>query len=188
MIGRLLIISLSLLATDMSRAEDPRATQLTYDPWTKLCFPRADGNSDCFISAAARGACRPSGGGISVWIRDNKQLHLVTSFATRRPIDGGIGVRIDQDAPIEIPHADCFGLGCRGTLPIDGALVERLKQSRTIAIEAGDTTHQKLSLSFSLTGFATAYDGPAGSPPKAREDGTGDKKPEQQAEALECRD
>ncbi|MBR0794788.1 invasion associated locus B family protein [Bradyrhizobium jicamae] len=190
MIRRLLIISLSLLAADAAavRAEDARAAQLTYDPWTKLCFPRTDGNSDCFVSAAARGACHRSGGGVSVWIRDERQLHLVTNFATRRPLDGGISVRIDQDAPIEIAHADCFGLGCRGTLPIDEAFIERLKQSRTIAIEATDTVHQKLSLSFPLAGFATAYDGPPGSPPRAREDIAGEKPAEQQAKAPECRD
>jgi hypothetical protein len=71
--------------------------------------------------------------------------------------------------------------------------VERLKRSRTIAIEATDAAHQKLSLSFSLADFAQAYDGPESPPPKVREEiVTGEKmkklmkQPEDQKKASEC--
>jgi hypothetical protein len=37
-------------------ASDRRATQLTYQPWAKICVNRPDGNSDCFTSSAAKGA------------------------------------------------------------------------------------------------------------------------------------
>jgi invasion protein IalB len=170
---------LSLLATYLVvggstvKADDPRAMQLTYGPWTKLCFKRADGNSDCFISA----------------------LSLLVNFGTKRTLEGGISVQTDQDAPIPISHPECFGLGCRGKLDIDGEFIERLKRSRTIAIEATDAAHQKLSLSFSLTDFATAYDGPESAPPKAREEiVTSDKmnqlmkQPEDQKKASECKE
>jgi len=168
----LLSLAAAYLATDVSavKADDPRATQLTYAQWTKLCFKRADGNSDCFISAAARGACTPSGGGISISIRDQKTLSLLANFGTRRTLEGRISVQIDQDAPILIPHPECFGLGCRGKLDISSEFIERLKRSQTIAIEATDAAHQNLSLSFSTADFAQAYDGPAGDPPKVREE------------------
>jgi invasion protein IalB len=174
----LLSLAAAYLATDVSavKADDPRATQLTYAPWTKLCFKRADGNSDCFISAAARGACTPSGGGVSISIRDQKTLSLLANFGTRRTLEGGISVRIDQDTPIPIPHPECFGLGCRGKLDINSEFIARLKRSQTIAIEATDASHQKLSLSFSTADFAQAYDGPAGDPSKVRDETvTGDK-------------
>jgi invasion protein IalB len=167
---------LSLLATYLVlggsavKADDPRAMQLTYGPWTKLCFKRADGNSDCFISAAARGTCTPSGGGVSISIRDKKLLSLLVNFGTRRALESGISVQIDQDAPIPIPHPECFGLGCRGKLDITSEFIDRLKRSRAIAIEATDAAHQKLSLSFSLADFAQAYDGPESPPPKVREE------------------
>ncbi len=169
------------------KADDPRAV-LSYGPWTKLCFKRADSNSDCFISAAARGACTPSGGGVSISIRDEKTLSLLASFGTRRTLQGGISIQIDQDAPIVISHPECFGLGCRGKIDITNEFIERLKRSRTIAIEATDTVHQKLSLSFSLAGFAATYDGPAGDPPKVRDEtipGNGIKQPEQQ-KPVQC--
>jgi hypothetical protein len=107
-------VLLSLLATYLVlgdsavKADDPRAMQLTYGPWTKLCFKRADGNSDCFISAAARGACTPSGGGVSISIRDKKLLSLLVNFGTTRTLEGGISVQIDQDVPIPISHPRMF--------------------------------------------------------------------------------
>ena len=153
-----------------AEANDPRSTQLTYAPWAKLCFMRADGNSDCFISAAARGACHPSGGGVSIAIRDEKTLNLLVNFATRTTLGGGISIQIDRDIPILIPHADCFGLGCRGQLKIDSTIIERLKRGQTITVEATNTAHQKLGLSFSLADFAAAYDGPAADPPKLHEE------------------
>lgn len=169
------------------KASDPRAAQLTYEPWKKLCFPRADGNSDCFISAAARGACRPSGGGLSISIRDKTILSLLANFATTRPLEGGISVQIDQSAPIEISHPDCFGLGCRGKLDINSELIERLKRSRRITVEATDKAHQKLGLSFSLADFAQVYDGPASDPPKVREESQ-EQQPETARPPPQCED
>jgi invasion protein IalB len=145
-----------VLGVGAVKASDPRALQLTYEPWTKMCFSRADGNSDCFISAGARGAYHPSGGGLSVSIRDGKTLSLLANFGTKRALEGGISVQIDQGTPIVISHPDCFGLGCRGKLDIDGAFIERLKGSQKVTLEAMDATDQKLSLSFSLAGFARA--------------------------------
>jgi len=188
-----LIAAYPVFGGNAAKADDPRAMQLTYGPWAKLCFKRADGNSDCFISAAARGACTPSGGGVSISIRDQKTLSLLANFGTRRDLEGGISVQIDQDTPILISHPECFGLGCRGKIDIDRDFIERLKRSRTIAIEATDAAHQNLSLSFSLADFAAAYDGPAGDPPKVRDETvTNDKmkqlakQSEQQKQAFEC--
>jgi invasion protein IalB len=149
-------------------ASDPRALRLTYGPWTKLCFKRADGNSDCFVSASAVGACHPAGGGLSISIRDEKILSLLANFGTKRVLESGISLQIDQETPISIVHPDCFGLGCRGKLDIDSQFIERLKRSRTVTIEAMDAAHQKLSFSFSLADFAKVYDGPAGDPPPVR--------------------
>jgi invasion protein IalB len=165
----LLVVAYPVFDKSAAEASDPRAQQLTYEPWTKMCFRRADGNSDCFISAAARGACYPSGGGVSVSIRDEKILNLLVNFATKRALEGGINVQIDQDNPILIPHPECFGLGCRGQLKIDREFIERLKRSQRITIDATDAAGQRIGFSFSLTNFSEAYDGP-GTEPKVREE------------------
>ena len=185
----LLVAAYPVFDKSSAEANDPRAQQLTYEPWTKMCFRRADGNSDCFISIAARGACYPSGGGISVSIRDEKILNLLVNFATKRALEGGINVQIDQDSPISIPNPRCFGLGCRGQLRIDRELIERLKRSHGITIEATDAANQRISFSFSLEGFAKAYDGPATEPKMREEIVSSEKMKElmQQAEEQKAR-
>src|SRR5258708_5859598 len=127
----------------------------------------------------------------TVSFRRRREAHArLPVAASRSPF--GISVQIDQDAPIVIPHPECFGLGCRGKLDINREFIERLRRSRTIAIEATDTAHQKLSLSFSLADFATAYDGPAGDPPKVRDETvTSDKmkqltKQSEQQKPVQC--
>jgi invasion protein IalB len=150
-------------------ASDPRAQQLTYQPWAKICVDRPDGNSDCFTSSGAKGACQPSGGGIAVWIRDGKQRSLSINLVTRRVLDGTLAVRIDQGPAIAVPDPNCGELGCRGKLDIDTGFIEGLKHARTVSLEAITRDRQPLSLPFPLEGFAEAFDGPAGGPPKAPE-------------------
>ena len=157
------------LGAGAEAASDPRATQLSYQSWAKICVNRPDGNSDCFTSSGAKGACQPSGGGIAVWIRDGKQRSLSINLVTRRLLDGTLAVRIDQGAPIPIPDPNCAELGCRGKLDIDTDFIERLKHSRAISIEAMTRDRQAISLAFPLAGFADTFDGPAGGPPKVAE-------------------
>jgi invasion protein IalB len=150
-------------------ANDPRALQFTYQPWVKICVNRSDGNSDCFISSGAKGACQPSGGGIAVTIRDGKQRSLAVNLVTKRMLDGTLAVRIDQDTAIAVPDPNCGELGCRGKLDVDSTFIEGLKHSRTIGVEAMTRDHQGISLAFPLAGFTEAFDGPAGGPPKVVE-------------------
>ena len=150
-------------------ANDPKAQQLTYQPWAKICVNRPDGNSDCFTSSGAKGACQPSGGGIAVWIRDGKQRSLSINLVTKRMLDGTLAVRIDQGAPLPIPDPNCAELGCKGKLDIDSTFIEGLKHSRSISVEATTQDRQSVSLAFPLAGFTEAFDGPAGGPPKVAE-------------------
>ncbi len=171
---RLLILSamIASVAWDAGTAEaanDARAQQLTYQPWARICVNRPDGNSDCFTSSGAKGACQPSGGGIAVWIRDGKQRSLSINLVTKRMLDGTLGVRVDLGVLIPVTDPVCQELGCRGKLDIDTAFIESLKYSRTISVEAMTRDHQAISLAFPLAGFAEAFDGPAGGPPKVAE-------------------
>ena len=156
-------------ASAAEAANDPKARQLTYQPWAKICVERPDGNSDCFTSSGAKGVCQPSGGGIAVWIRDGKQRSLSINLVTKRMLDGTLSVRIDQGAPIPVPDPNCGELGCRGKLEIDTGFIEGLTHARTISVEAMTRDHQTVSLPFPLAGFTEAFDGPAGGPPKAPE-------------------
>jgi invasion protein IalB len=172
---RLLALSVVIAASVAWRAgaaeaaSDPRALQLTYQPWAKICVNRPDGNSDCFTSSGAKDACQPSGGGIAVWIRDGKQRSLSVNLVTKRRLDGTLAVRIDQGLPITVPDPNCGVLGCRGKLDIDTDFIESLKHARAISVEAITRDHQNISLVFPLSGFAEAFDGPGGGPPKVAE-------------------
>ena len=153
--------SISLLAlapvSGSRAADDPRAQQLTFEPWSKLCT----GPNRCFVGLRAKGACVPSGGAVWVHILNGKATNLAVNFGNRRKIEADISVQVDQDEPVHVPVAACYPVGCRGKIDVDDDFVERLRRSGTITIEATTTDHERLMLSFSLADFAQAYDGPA---------------------------
>jgi invasion protein IalB len=170
-------------------ANDPRAAQLTYEPWIKFCFD----DSNCLIASGARGACFPSGGGISIIVTNQENKSLSAHFATRRALEGAISVQIDQGDPILIPHPECTGPVCAGKVQIDSDVIERLRRAQMITIEATDAAHQKIGLSFSLTDFAKAYDGPEAPFPKVIEETQENLKKElasreEEQKKLECQD
>jgi invasion protein IalB len=154
----------AFVARAVEAAGDPRATQLTYEPWNKICLKGADGKANCWVSAGARGACYPSGGGISVTVLDDKSASLFATLGTKQVLEGAISVQIDQGDPILIPHPECTGVFCGGKFDIDASFIERLKSGRTITLEATNSAHQKISLSLSLADFAEVYDGPGKEP------------------------
>jgi invasion protein IalB len=182
--GRVLAL-FSLIATFLVfsgpavEASDPRAAQLTYGPWTKSCINK----SICFVGTDARGACYPSGGSVLVAMPDGKSMSLSANLGMRA-LEGGISVQIDQGDPIAIPHLECYANGCGGKVEIDSAIIERLRRSQTVTIEATTAAHQKISLSLSLAGFAKAYDGP-GTEPKAYEETLTSEKMKELAQRAE---
>ena len=165
----------------ISQAADPRAAELTYEPWTKTCLTQAS----CFVSAGARGQCAPSGGTISVSPQNSKRALITVNVGTRTMLEGTISLRIDQDEPIQIANPHCYTLGCGGTLQANGELIDRLKHAQTVTMEAKNLTGQKISLSFPLTHFAQTFDGP-GSEPKGNEKGN-DKATDQGAKESQRR-
>jgi invasion protein IalB len=158
-----LIATYAVVGTGVVEADDPRAMQLTYESWSKVCL------GNCFVGAGARGACVPSGGGVVIVVPDGKSASLSVNFGTKRKLDSAMSVQIDQGASIPLPNPACDRFGCRAKFEIDGGFIERLKRAQTITITATDAAHQKTSLAFPLADFARAYDGP-GTEPKAREE------------------
>jgi invasion protein IalB len=158
------LVLLTLIATNFAipgsteAAYDPRAAQLAYKPWIKFCF-----GATCLMAAEARGACNPSGGDLVIAVEE-KYPTLSVDLWTKRGLEGAIRVQVDQGDPTLIPHPECSGLICKGKVPIDRSLIERLKQSNTITVEAVDTSQQEISLAFPLADFAKAYDGPSSEP------------------------
>lgn len=184
------LIALHLACPNGSKAaDDPRALQLTFEPWSKFCI----GHSDCFVGADARGACAPSGGAVVVHTANGKAASLAVNFGTRHALEGDIGVHVDQGQPILIPRRECYPVGCRGEFDIDDDFVERLKRSNAITIEATTTAHRRLTLSFPLADFARAFDGPGTDPKVFEEIGMSEEMKErfkraEQEKPPECHD
>jgi invasion protein IalB len=162
-IALIALLSFSCL-TGSRAADDPRASQLTFQPWSKTCL----GRSDCFVGSDVRGACVPSGGGVVIHTVNGRAKGLSAFVGTKLTLDGNIRVQIDQDQPVFVPAPNCYASGCNGNLEIGDEFVERMKRSSDIAIEATTTAHRKITLSFSLAGFAESFDGP-GTEPKVIE-------------------
>lgn len=181
-------LAVQLALAGVSEAADPRATQLTYEPWTKTCLTQAS----CFVATGARGQCAPSGGHISISPQNSKRALLTANVGTRTMLEGMISLQIDQDAPMKIPATHCYASGCGGTLEIDPDLIERLKHAQTIKMDATSLTGQKVTLSFSLASFAKTFDGP-GTEPKVYEEIVSrdkmealQKQSDEQRKASEC--
>jgi invasion protein IalB len=137
---------------------DPRAAQLTYQPWTKSCV-----RPNCFVATEARGRCMPAGGWVVINLEDGKPAYLSSGFF--RKSGDSTSLRIDADNPIAVPNRTCLPSGlCVNKLTIDDGLIARLKQAQTITIEATGVTGERLALSFSLADFARVYDGPGPEP------------------------
>src|ERR1700704_3919635 len=95
------LIAIYLAPNTPALGADPRAAQLTSEPWAKSCIAAI-----CFVGSGVRGACHPSGGIFSV-IVDNKGLSLSAHLATRQPLKGALSIRIDQDDPLVISDPKC---------------------------------------------------------------------------------
>ena len=152
-------IAVQLAFGGIANAADPRATELTYEPWTKTCLTEAS----CFVAAAARGQCAPSGGTISISPQSSSRALLTANVGTRTMLEGTINLRIDQDDPIKIAKTHCYTLGCGGTYEGDGDLITRLKHAQAITLDAKSLTGQQINISFPLAHFAQTYDGPGSS-------------------------
>jgi invasion protein IalB len=182
-----LAVVTNLGVSAITMAADPRAALLTYTSWSKFCIA-----TNCFIGIDARGQCYPSGGGITITLLDNK-ARLSARFGNKRAPGGVISAQIDRDAPLLLSDQRCYANGCTAQTTIDDHVVERLKRSQTITIEATDASNQRLRLSFPLADFAEAYDGPATEPIVREEIHTTEEmkermqRAEEQKKALECK-
>jgi len=162
---RTLIFAALLASCGIGHAADPRAADLSYQPWTKFCLTQ----SNCYLGTSANGKCTPSGGAVTLSLQNDNRAILTANFAMRTLLEGPISLRIDQDEPLKISNPHCYASGCAGTLEADGGMVERLKHAQSITMEATSMAGQKLSISFPLADFTKTYDGSGRPLPKTIE-------------------
>jgi invasion protein IalB len=133
---------------------------LIYSPWTKACI---DGT--CFIGKSVRTECAQIVTVALIEYAKGARKSLSVTLPTGVNTDRSVRITVDQADPIVQPFERCYALGCSANHEVGAELVERLKQGRTLTIEAVDTADSPISLSLPLAGFAAAYDGPEQTPP-----------------------
>jgi invasion protein IalB len=140
---------------------------LTYTQWTKVCLKGQEANAQqvCFTGKEGRidtgmlviGAVliEPEGAPNKV-LRVTLPLGMQLPPGTRAIVDGG--------QPMTAPYLVCFPNGCMADYEASGELVGKLKQGKSLVVQAINSQGQGISLAVPLPDFAKAYDGPPTDP------------------------
>lgn len=135
-----------------------------YKDWTIRCQPIEQGKADkvCFLTQIIndKESKKPM---IDVRIgylgKDNQQPAAIFAVPLGAALRAGLGFKIDEDKPIGIPYDFCDPIGCRATLPLDDALVSKLKSGKTSqVIFFHITSPNPVTNDLSLNGFTAGFD------------------------------
>jgi invasion protein IalB len=147
-------------------------TQLIFSPWAryctkgltegsfeigtkKVCFTAADGHLTSGQKLAIALLIEPEGG-------DTKLLRVTLPLGVA--LVPGARIVIDEKEAMTAPYVVCLPKnGCMADYQADADLIEKLKNGRSLAIQAFDR-RKPISFTLPLAGFAKAYDGPANDP------------------------
>ena len=146
--------------------------QLISSPWTRycakglteqsseirtkeVCFTASDGHLTSREKLDIALLIEPEGG-------DTKLLRVTLPLGVA--LVPGARIVIDEKDAMTAPFIVCLSKnGCMADYKADTDLIEKLKKGRSLAIQAFEKG-KPISFTLPLTGFATAYDGPASDP------------------------
>ncbi len=143
-----------------------------FSPWARYCAKGpAERSSEirakevCFTAADSH---LPSGQKLVIALLiepeagDTKLLRVTLPLGVA--LVPGARIVIDEEEAMTAPYVACLPKnGCMADYKADTDLIEKLKKGRRLAIQAFDKG-KPISFTLPLTGFAKAYDGPAGDP------------------------
>ncbi|APD94521.1 invasion protein [Alteromonas mediterranea] len=69
----------------------------------------------------------------------------------------GVGVKIDEFAPLQVPFSGCDEKACQSIIKIDSQLLEQMHNGETMLIAFQKSESQQVTLPVSLAGFDEAY-------------------------------
>ena len=160
-------------APDLTAQNGQQQLQVIASPWTRYCANKLTEQSS---EISAKEVCFTASDGhlasgqklvIALLIepkKDDTKLLRVTLPLGVALVPGARIVIDEKDAMIA-PYVVCLPQnGCMADYKADGALIEKLKNGRTLAIQAF-AKGKPIAFTLPLTGFAKAYDGPASAPP-----------------------
>jgi invasion protein IalB len=153
----LCVFAFGILTAVPVTAEETGPPALTFSRWAKFCL-----SGTCFVGREGRlnPDCAPVAVAVVLIERKGEaKKKLSVTLPTGMRVDRGVRIIIDQGEPIERPYAGCFVNGCTADYDDGMELIDRLKQGRTLVLEAIDKTDSPIRLGVPLADFADAYDG-----------------------------
>lgn len=69
----------------------------------------------------------------------------------------GVGVKIDDFAPLQVPFSGCDEKTCQSIIKIDSELLDQMNNGRTMLVAFQKSENQQVTLPISLAGFDEAY-------------------------------
>lgn len=156
--------------------------QVIFSPWAKycayglteqiseirskeVCFTAADGHVKSGQKLVIALLIEPKGA-------DTKLLRVTLPLGVA--LVPGARIVIDEKEAMTAPFVVCLSQnGCMADYKADADLIEKLKNGRTLAIQAFDKG-KPISFTLPLTGFAKAYEGPVSDPTALQEGLTDD--------------
>jgi invasion protein IalB len=146
--------------------------QLIFSPWARycakslteqsseirakeVCFTAADGHLTSGQKLVIALLIEPEGD-------DTKLLRVTLPLGVA--LVPGARIVVDEKEAMTAPYVVCLAKnGCMADYKADADLIEKLKNGRSLAIQAFNRG-RPVSFTLPLNGFARAYDGPAGDP------------------------
>jgi invasion protein IalB len=156
------VVTAALSVVSEVRAE-PDIDAVYDHPWRKACV-----NETCGTSKHRRTYCGliAEVALVERKLETSKLLNIV--LPPRIDPERPVRITIDGNATASRTVSRCDALACRADHEAGPELVEQLKQGQTLVLEAANRDATPHVVTFSLTGFAAAYDGPPTPVPQAK--------------------
>jgi invasion protein IalB len=142
---------------------------LIYSNWTKLCSKGADsgGKTMCRIGNDGRlESGQPMVGAVLMEMEGEarKILQIMLPLGILLPRGTRVLIDNDEQGAMVLPIVVCAGGGCMAQTDANADLVTRLKNGKSLYVQAYSMQQSVFTLALPLTDFAKAYDGPATDP------------------------
>jgi invasion protein IalB len=145
--------------------QTPAPPPLIYSQWVKFCLSEPAGKQVCFTGKDARlesGMMIASAALIEPQGEAKKLLRINVPLAMK--LEHGTRIIIDQTPPRTAPYVACFVTGCVADYEVTADIVNQLKKSQQISIQAIGINGQPFTVPLALAEFAKVYDGPPTDP------------------------
>jgi len=149
---------------DIAARGQQQARDVTYSEWRKVCFKGVQG-------ADSKVVCRTTINGkwntgqivikVDLIERDEApaarlQIFVLPGFF----LQPGIRLTVDKGSSMHVPYTICLANGCVAATVADPTFVTAMESSRTLSLDAVNTSVVTVVVSLPLDNFAKAHQGP----------------------------